>query len=199
MASFTWGTSGAPADPPWTEVRAGLAQSANTVVSTSAFGLIRYNAATFTQAHYVEASFAISSADVYNGQQMLYLRFTDTDNYIQVDFDDGRHSTLISSRVGGTDTLIATITLSGDFVLNDIAKASIDAAGLITVYRNGTSYGTYDASALNATITGNTFGIGMRGATTDMGAWGAGQGGDIGGGGGGSTPAGRQLLLGVGR
>jgi hypothetical protein len=196
-ATFTWGTSGAPSDPPWTETRAGLSQTANTLVSTSAFGLIRYNAATFTQGQFVEAAFAISSADIFNGQQMLYLRFADTDNYIQIDFDDGRHSTIISSRIAGADNVIATITLGGNFVLGDIAKADITTAGLITVYRNGSSYGTYDAAAINATLTGNTFGIGMRGATTDMGAWGPGQGGDLGGGG--ATNFGGMLLRGAGR
>ena len=143
MASFTWGTSGAPSDPPWTESFAGLTQTANTLVSTgSAFGLIRYNAATFTQGHYVEASFGISSADIFNGQQHLYLRFADTSTYFKINFDDGRHATIIVGRVAGVDTTLATITLAADFVLNDIAKASISTAGLITVYRNGTSYGT---------------------------------------------------------
>lgn len=183
MPSFTWGTSGAPSNPPWTEDRAGLTQTANTLVSTgSSFGLIRYNAATFTQGQYVEASFAISSADVFNGQQLLYLRSTDIDNYIQINFDDGRHDPIIRSRIAGTEAVLATITLGGNFLLGDIAKVSISTAGLITLYRNGVSFGTYDASLINATLTGNTFDIGMTGTTTDQGAWGPGQGGDLGGG-----------------
>ncbi len=180
-ATYTWGTSGAPPDPPWTEIRSGLSQTANTIISTSTIGIVKYNALAFGLAQYTQAVWKITSADIFSGQQLLYLRVADVDNFFQINWDDGRHSVAIRSRIAGTEVPLYSVAVPSNFLVNDVAYAEINAANLITLKKNGVTFGSYDASLVIALNSGNV-GIGMAGTSvSDQGAWGDWGGGDLGG------------------
>ncbi len=179
-ATYTWGTSGAPPDPPWTEIRSGLSQTANTIISTTAIGSVKYNLTSFGVAQYSQSVWKVNADDIFNGMLQLYLRIADISNYFMIDFQDGRHDVTITSRIVGTNALKYTVAVPAHFVIGDVLYAEITAGNLITLKRNGVTFGSYDASLITELNSGNP-GIGLSGTGTDMGAWGDWGGGDLGG------------------
>ncbi|MEO7957889.1 MAG: hypothetical protein ABIW76_14475, partial [Fibrobacteria bacterium] len=170
-ATDSFGGSGALTTG-WTIDRAGLSQASGVLVSTSTYGLAKRSDISPGPEQYVQGKWVNSSAAIFNGKQFLMLRYQDTDNHVYVDFDDGRHAIDVYFRIGGANgSIIYSIANATDFLAGDTIKVTISSAHLITIYLNGTSIGSYDASATISTLTTGSVGIGMSGATTDQGAW----------------------------
>ncbi len=72
-------------------------------------------------------------------------------------------------------------------VAGDTIRMNISSVHVITLYRNGTSFGSYDDVAGVSTLTTGGVGLGLSGTTSDSGVWAYWEGGDASGGGGGCT------------